>query len=243
MIWLIFFFFQAEDGIRDAQESRGLGDVYKRQVSTQSTGPTTSPMPHKPCGCIRCNPQRGKQLHQQYSQSVVNSILNPPPCHHVILGSRVCQQAGGCNTVLLPRPRTAPSKRPVHLRAASSLPYRRIQPYETTGSNYGAFYKTLGLDCAPLPAMSKRQPRSGSRPPEPQPSLGQDASPGEGRARTARKGFAHKLCRTKFSPAVLVDPIGNMYPDTGYNWHCESPACRQVVPEETRPGWRRPKPW
>ena len=28
----IFFFFQAEDGIRDAQESRGLGDVYKRQI-------------------------------------------------------------------------------------------------------------------------------------------------------------------------------------------------------------------
>ena len=27
------FFFQAEDGIRYAQESRGLGDVYKRQVS------------------------------------------------------------------------------------------------------------------------------------------------------------------------------------------------------------------
>ena len=28
---VISFFFQAEDGIRDAQESRGLGDVYKRQ--------------------------------------------------------------------------------------------------------------------------------------------------------------------------------------------------------------------
>ncbi len=26
------FFFQAEDGIRGAQESRGLGDVYKRQA-------------------------------------------------------------------------------------------------------------------------------------------------------------------------------------------------------------------
>ena len=26
-----FFFFQAKDGIRDAQESLGLGDVYKRQ--------------------------------------------------------------------------------------------------------------------------------------------------------------------------------------------------------------------
>ena len=39
MLWLVFlwallmcFFFQAEDGIRDAQESRGLGDVYKRQI-------------------------------------------------------------------------------------------------------------------------------------------------------------------------------------------------------------------
>ena len=29
-----FFFFQAEDGIRDRSPSRGLGDVYKRQFST-----------------------------------------------------------------------------------------------------------------------------------------------------------------------------------------------------------------
>ena len=29
-----FFFFQAEDGIRDLVRSRGLGDVYKRQVGT-----------------------------------------------------------------------------------------------------------------------------------------------------------------------------------------------------------------
>ena len=27
-----FFFFQAEDGIRDLVRSRGLGDVYKRQL-------------------------------------------------------------------------------------------------------------------------------------------------------------------------------------------------------------------
>ena len=35
------FVVQAEDGIRDAQESRGLGDVYKRQVliSPAATGP------------------------------------------------------------------------------------------------------------------------------------------------------------------------------------------------------------
>ena len=30
LLWL-FFFFQAEDGIRDLVRSRGLGDVYKRQ--------------------------------------------------------------------------------------------------------------------------------------------------------------------------------------------------------------------
>eukprot|EP00658_Telonema_sp_P-2_P030892 TRINITY_DN23243_c0_g1_i1.p1 TRINITY_DN23243_c0_g1~~TRINITY_DN23243_c0_g1_i1.p1 ORF type:complete len:1134 (+),score=208.77 TRINITY_DN23243_c0_g1_i1:76-3477(+) len=35
-----FFFFQAEDGIRDAQESRGLGDVYKRQVGYRMGGNT-----------------------------------------------------------------------------------------------------------------------------------------------------------------------------------------------------------
>ena len=38
----LFFFFQAEDGIRDAQESRGLGDVYKRQHQgrpSSRTGP------------------------------------------------------------------------------------------------------------------------------------------------------------------------------------------------------------
>ncbi len=28
---VLFFFFQAEDGIRDLVRSRGLGDVYKRQ--------------------------------------------------------------------------------------------------------------------------------------------------------------------------------------------------------------------
>ena len=30
----VFFFFQAEDGIRDLVRSRGLGDVYKRQLES-----------------------------------------------------------------------------------------------------------------------------------------------------------------------------------------------------------------
>ena len=32
-IVICFFFFQAEDGIRDLVRSRGLGDVYKRQIA------------------------------------------------------------------------------------------------------------------------------------------------------------------------------------------------------------------
>ena len=31
LVLFVFFFFQAEDGIRDLVRSRGLGDVYKRQ--------------------------------------------------------------------------------------------------------------------------------------------------------------------------------------------------------------------
>ena len=32
LLSFFFFFFQAEDGIRDLVRSRGLGDVYKRQI-------------------------------------------------------------------------------------------------------------------------------------------------------------------------------------------------------------------
>ena len=40
---LSFFFFQAEDGIRDLVRSRGLGDVYKRQpVYWPDTAATSS---------------------------------------------------------------------------------------------------------------------------------------------------------------------------------------------------------
>ena len=41
---VLVFFFQAEDGIRDLVRSRGLGDVYKRQVqvSRDRYGPWSS---------------------------------------------------------------------------------------------------------------------------------------------------------------------------------------------------------
>ena len=35
---LVYFFFQAEDGIRDLVRSRGLGDVYKRQDDVRCCG-------------------------------------------------------------------------------------------------------------------------------------------------------------------------------------------------------------
>ena len=38
---LFFFFFQAEDGIRDLVRSRGLGDVYKRQDQGEASSVET----------------------------------------------------------------------------------------------------------------------------------------------------------------------------------------------------------
>ena len=36
--YVLCFFFQAEDGIRDLVRSRGLGDVYKRQSKSNAMG-------------------------------------------------------------------------------------------------------------------------------------------------------------------------------------------------------------
>ena len=48
-----FFFFQAEDGIRDRSPSRGLGDVYKRQPpyrpsKEKQEQPRDQPYPKEP---------------------------------------------------------------------------------------------------------------------------------------------------------------------------------------------------
>ena len=43
------FFFQAEDGIRYAQESRGLGDVYKRQIQETLRSFVTVDWADNPC--------------------------------------------------------------------------------------------------------------------------------------------------------------------------------------------------
>ena len=41
VVVLDYFFFQAEDGIRDLVRSRGLGDVYKRQSDDRGRHTTT----------------------------------------------------------------------------------------------------------------------------------------------------------------------------------------------------------
>ena len=52
----MFFFFQAEDGIRDLVRSRGLGDVYKRQHSgLESRSPYLDPLLAEYAASIPCN--------------------------------------------------------------------------------------------------------------------------------------------------------------------------------------------
>ena len=67
-MFVLFFFFQAEDGIRDLVRSRGLGDVYKRQVRWKRL-PGSNPMlwPLWPCStderpCFVLAPGQGLSL-------------------------------------------------------------------------------------------------------------------------------------------------------------------------------------
>eukprot|EP00658_Telonema_sp_P-2_P080771 TRINITY_DN8109_c0_g1_i7.p1 TRINITY_DN8109_c0_g1~~TRINITY_DN8109_c0_g1_i7.p1 ORF type:complete len:128 (+),score=29.80 TRINITY_DN8109_c0_g1_i7:2-385(+) len=75
-----FFFFQAEDGIRDAQESRGLGDVYKRQVSTQSTGKIVN------------QTMEGDDAHAESSPPVSDEMLECDVAALAILAGVLCPQ-------------------------------------------------------------------------------------------------------------------------------------------------------
>ena len=47
--WCFFFFFQAEDGIRDLVRSRGLGDVYKRQFHSVLAHAGANPCSTREC--------------------------------------------------------------------------------------------------------------------------------------------------------------------------------------------------
>ena len=71
-VCVCFFFFQAEDGIRYLVRSRGLGDVYKRQL---------------PCGAVRevgcgalCSVVKGKgrPAHEENSEGPIGPTLSIP---------------------------------------------------------------------------------------------------------------------------------------------------------------------
>ena len=57
----IVFFFQAEDGIRDAQESRGLGDVYKRQVQEVATSSSAESGKTLPLNAVAFSCRSGRE--------------------------------------------------------------------------------------------------------------------------------------------------------------------------------------
>eukprot|EP00658_Telonema_sp_P-2_P068051 TRINITY_DN56997_c0_g1_i1.p1 TRINITY_DN56997_c0_g1~~TRINITY_DN56997_c0_g1_i1.p1 ORF type:complete len:285 (+),score=62.36 TRINITY_DN56997_c0_g1_i1:8-862(+) len=91
VIDFFFFFFQAEDGIRDAQESRGLGDVYKRQTYESLLadhyiyGVATPEKDHDPLERRACEPASpsthpGWKNQQSRSSLSAPKIESLPPC-------------------------------------------------------------------------------------------------------------------------------------------------------------------
>ena len=65
---LFVFFFQAEDGIRDLVRSRGLGDVYKRQVQRWYADPILDPKTGKDytLRTVFTHDHFGPSTHQQH---------------------------------------------------------------------------------------------------------------------------------------------------------------------------------
>ena len=62
-MFVVFFFFQAEDGIRDLVRSRGLGDVYKRQQATANTGARVQPIDRESIdSCVDYNRAAGADI-------------------------------------------------------------------------------------------------------------------------------------------------------------------------------------
>eukprot|EP00658_Telonema_sp_P-2_P034273 TRINITY_DN25033_c0_g2_i3.p1 TRINITY_DN25033_c0_g2~~TRINITY_DN25033_c0_g2_i3.p1 ORF type:complete len:157 (-),score=51.37 TRINITY_DN25033_c0_g2_i3:175-645(-) len=70
ILFIFFFFFQAEDGIRDAQESRGLGDVYKRQYQRRVRGQPF--LGHGGCICTSLSQMTSAKSHDRYARAFVH---------------------------------------------------------------------------------------------------------------------------------------------------------------------------
>ena len=100
------FFFQAEDGIRDLVRSRGLGDVYKRQIDSYVEG--INPGNNLPVG----NSPRSFSAwikNYQYNQWGSNifhyGTAQPAPTNFHFLLTDVLGLGNGCLLYTSPSPR------------------------------------------------------------------------------------------------------------------------------------------
>ena len=72
-----FFFFQAEDGIRDLVRSRGLGDVYKRQIQVKTRSLPVEKASSQ-CAAQQLGPARGGCPRGRISAAVSYTHLTLP---------------------------------------------------------------------------------------------------------------------------------------------------------------------
>ena len=87
--FFVLFFFQAEDGIRDLVRSRGLGDVYKRQVFTDLDAMLTEFVKSKNAEEARCFVYQGNIV-EVWEKLVVKHIhielgSDQTSCHNICL--------------------------------------------------------------------------------------------------------------------------------------------------------------
>ena len=78
IVFFLFFFFQAEDGIRDLVRSRGLGDVYKRQpwyAPLSPDGKYVAPVHSKSFGLYELSTGKLKLFLDNLSGSVAGACL------------------------------------------------------------------------------------------------------------------------------------------------------------------------
>ena len=72
----VFFFFQAEDGIRDLVRSRGLGDVYKRQVINSAE----YGFPQRRRRVFIIGYKKGTKLYEKASKAIASDWLTKDGC-------------------------------------------------------------------------------------------------------------------------------------------------------------------
>eukprot|EP00831_Metopus_contortus_P046050 TRINITY_DN36952_c0_g1_i1.p1 TRINITY_DN36952_c0_g1~~TRINITY_DN36952_c0_g1_i1.p1 ORF type:complete len:168 (+),score=40.00 TRINITY_DN36952_c0_g1_i1:49-552(+) len=80
-VYSLFFFFQAEDGIRDVERSRGLGDVYKRQAEYMGLkNQVKVNVKSSPDALMKIIEQLQSELHSRdcYIQTLLNTQPSPP---------------------------------------------------------------------------------------------------------------------------------------------------------------------